>query len=388
VRVLQVSPFFAPAWCYGGLVESVFQFSRNLAREGATIRVLTTDANGPGRSLDASERMYARNSDLEVQYCKRVVRQSVSIEMLRALAEQVRWADVVHLHAAYSFPTIPTLLAARAFGRPLVWTPHGALQRWQRSRRIAAKRVWEQICQLAAPSTLVLHLTSDDEEMAARARFPRIATAMIPNGVEIPEHFEHKPRGERFRIGFLGRLDPKKGIENLLEAFRIVKERGAPALTLEIAGSGDRGYESRIQKKIEQLGLTREVAMIGNVRGDEKRAMLERCDFLVVPSFTENFAIVVAEALAHGCPVIASKGTPWSELERRNCGLWVESDAGSLADAIERIVTMPLSEMGARGRQWMIERYRWPTCARELLSLYNSLLAGREPALLARAHQA
>ena len=86
VRVLHVSPCFAPAWVYGGLVESAYQFARHLARAGAAVRVLTTDANGPGKKLDSAQKaLCARGQGFEVRYCGRIARQSVSLELLGAV---------------------------------------------------------------------------------------------------------------------------------------------------------------------------------------------------------------------------------------------------------------------------------------------------------------
>jgi glycosyltransferase involved in cell wall biosynthesis len=114
--------------------------------------------------------------------------------------------------------------------------------------------------------------------------------------------------------------------------------------------------------------------MLGDVRGEEKQRMFERTDVVVVPSFTENFAIVVAEALAQGATVIASTGTPWREVERKGCGLWVANDPASLADAISKINSMPIAEMGERGRRWMAADYSWEKCASEMITLYKNLL--------------
>jgi len=387
-RVLHVSPFFVPAWCYGGVVESAYQSSRHLARAGASVRVLTTDANGPAKSLDAeSASHYSHAERFEVTYCARVAGQSVSPAMLAALAEQVRWADIVHLHAAYSFPTIPTLLAARMLNRPVVWSPHGALQRWDRSRRTTLKSFWEKVCRVAAPQRLILHVTSEQEAAETGARFSSSNIALITNGVEIPATLNRPPRGLRLRLGFLGRLDPKKGVENLLVACRILKDRRAPEFSLEIAGAGTREYEEKLRKEIVRLELNAEVTMLGDIRGADKLRMLERTEVVVVPSFTENFANVVAEALAHGAPVIASTGTPWSELERNGCGLWVGNEPASLAHAIESISLKPLEEMGERGRRWMSECFSWERCAAELLAVYNSALTQRGGAVLAAAHQ-
>jgi glycosyltransferase involved in cell wall biosynthesis len=116
------------------------------------------------------------------------------------------------------------------------------------------------------------------------------------------------------------------------------------------------------------------------VRGQAKADLFAASDLAVFPSHTENFAMVVAEALAHGIPVIASKGTPWSGVEAHGCGLWVENDPATLAAAIARIRCMPLGEMGERGRRWMEEEFAWETVAREMLRLYGKLLLKEESA--------
>ena len=388
LRVLHVTPFFAPAWVYGGLPESAYQFARHLADAGVAVRVLTTDANGWDTRLDAaSMAAYAHLDGIEVRYCARVARQSASLELLGALAEQVRWADVVHLHAAYSFPTIPTLLTARLLKRPVIWTPHGALQRWSGSRRVGFKSLWEKVCIAVASSDLVLHLTSEDEATETRARFPRATIGLIPNGVEIPQTLHREPRGARLRLGFVGRLDPKKGIENLIAACRILKERSGPDFSLGIAGAGSSEYEAHLRREIDRLELGNEVAMLGDLRGEKKQRMLEQTDVVVVPSFTENFAIVVAEALAYGAAVIASTGTPWKEVERVGCGLWVTNDPASLADAIIKISSMPIAEMGERGRRWMAADFSWEKCASEMIALYRNILTQSSDRHLATAHQ-
>jgi glycosyltransferase involved in cell wall biosynthesis len=210
---------------------------------------------------------------------------------------------------------------------------------------------------------------------------------LIPNGVEIPPTLHREPRCERLRLGFVGRLDRKKGIENLLAACRLLKERGGPIFSLAIAGSGSSDYEAQIRREIDRLALGTDVAMLGDIRGEQKQQMFEQTDVVVVPSFTENFAIVVAEALAHGAAVIASTGTPWKELERVGCGLWVNNDPASLADAIAKIDSMPVAEMGERGRRWMAADFSWDKCASEMNALYKSMLARHGDRRLAAAEQ-
>ena len=93
------------------------------------------------------------------------------------------------------------------------------------------------------------------------------------------------------------------------------------------------------------------------------------------PSHTENFGIVVAEALAHGVPVVASTGTPWAKVEDEQCGLWVDNDPRVIADAILSIATMDLEAMGSRGRTWMARDYSWNKIATEVGHIYRELIS-------------
>jgi glycosyltransferase involved in cell wall biosynthesis len=338
------------------------------------VRVLTTDANGPNAVLDvATGREIELHDGLRVRYCHRIMDVSVSPALLRHLISNVRRADIIHLMAVYSFPTIPVLLAARLCGKPIVWSPRGMLQRWDGSRRPLLKTVWEQVCRLVLPRQLVLHVTSEDEAAQSRKRLPGVPTAFVPNGVSIPESIAHVPGGDRLRIVYLGRLDPKKGIENLLAACRIVSDRSELDYSLKIAGDGDASYVAALKRQIEDSHLSARVDLVGDVEGDEKTKLFAHADLVVVPSHTENFGLVVAEALAHGVPVIASRGTPWQRVEEVGCGLWVDNQPESLARALMTARSMPLREMGERGREWMKREFTWERVGNQMMKLYRQL---------------
>ncbi len=378
MKVLHVVPSFYPAFNYGGPITSVYELCAGLVRQGCEVRVLTTDANGIGAVLDVAKKApIVLPPGISVRYCRRIFRHSVSPQLARLLASSIGWADVVHLTGVYNFPTFPTLAACRWMGKPLVWSPRGALQRWENSRRSSLKFAWEGVCRRLAPEGMVLHVTSEQEAAESVARFPTAYPTVIPNGVELPQFFEHRNNSGQLRLLFLGRIDRKKGIENLLAAVQRLRHLD-PLWILTIAGSGDASYTAGLQEQVRPLGLVENVRFAGEVRGQAKSDLFAASDLAVFPSYTENFAMVVAEALAHAVPVIASKGTPWSGVEAHGCGLWVENDPATLAAAIERMSTMPLREMGIRGRQWMEAEFNWETVAREMLRLYGKLL-GKSP---------
>jgi glycosyltransferase involved in cell wall biosynthesis len=176
----------------------------------------------------------------------------------------------------------------------------------------------------------------------------------------------------------LGRLDPIKGLDNLVRACAELKSGAAARpglpLSLTIAGAGDTAYTRGLADLIAALSLGAEVKMVGEVRGAENKARLfAGADVFVAPSHRENFGLAIAEALAHGLPVIAGKGTPWRGLEEHGAGLWVDNDPSSLARAIAHASALPLAEMGARGRAWVEEAFSWDRVAREMNDVYQSL---------------
>jgi glycosyltransferase involved in cell wall biosynthesis len=302
---------------------------------------------------------------------------------LKQLPVYVQWSDVVHLTAVYSFPTIPTLLACKRFDKPVVWSPRGALQRWGGTTHVWQKALWEQICWLVAPTRLVLHVTSEEEADASLRRLPGIEVVVIPNGVEIPEKISHVHGHGVLRLLYLGRLHPIKGIDNLLAACKILKDSHCAFIwRLTIAGTGDQRYTESLMARIDEWALAPQVKMIGEVVGNAKQGLFEHTDLVVVPSYTENFGMVIAEALAHGVPVIASTGTPWRWLEEKNCGLWVNNDPENLANAIKQMSLMSLREMGDKGRLFVQERFAWENIAKNMIQVYDHSINSTPSALI------
>jgi glycosyltransferase involved in cell wall biosynthesis len=372
MKVLHVTPSFYPAHVYGGPTRSVYELCRNLAKLGCEVRVLTTDADGLEHVLNVEKDRDVLLDGFQVRYCRRHFRHSVSPVLVRSLRSYAAWADVVHLNYVYSFPTFPTLLHCRLLGKPVVWSPLGALQRWQGSSRRGLKAAWDFSWYYGSDrSKLTVLLNSEKEQFDISARFPHLKTRMIPNGVDVPFDLDPSEATGSLRLLFIGRLDPIKGIECLLQACNKLVANVDLNWRLAIAGWGDPAYVAQLKQRISHLALQDRVSLVGAVLGEAKKKLFEDSDLVIVPSHSESFGLVVAEALAHAVPVIASKGTPWSGLEQKQCGLWVENDPEVLADAICRIAAMPLRAMGLRGRDWMQREFSWEAIGNRMLDLYR-----------------
>lgn len=378
--MVHVTPSFYPAIHWGGPIFSILGLCNALAGiSGCELRVLTTDAAGPGLSdsLEISKNPTRYLAGYDVHFSHRLFGDAISLGLLAKLWAIVRWADVVHLSYTYSFPTIPTLLACRLLRKPLVWSPHGALQateQWKDARLRRLKGLWEWACSAVMPRNCVLYVASEAEKAASLARFPRALACVVPNGVDVPQALPRRAwvPGGVLRIIFIGRLDPTKGIENLLVALSSLKDSN---VRLHIFGSGESHYAAKLAGMLSPLGLDGQVTFMGHVDGDAKRNAFLDADVCLVPSHIESFGMVVAEALAHGVPVIASRNTPWRGMESKGCGLWVDNSPESLASSIKTIRRRNLEEMGMKGREWMRESYCWDSIAKRTMRLYRDLRA-------------
>lgn len=371
-------PTFYPASYFGGPIYSLLGLCNALARDPRIkLRVLTTNSAGLTRNDRFPVQSFPvhHTSGYDIYYCDKSWGKEFSLSLLAKLYPMVAWADVVHLTSVYSFTTLPTLLLCRLMRKPLVWSPRGQLQRWQGSTRPRLKRVWEAVCNgLIHPKRCVLHVTSQDEAEESGRRITRAGMEIIENGVEIPESIPLRVSlaPKKLRLLFIGRLHPKKGIENLLRALNHFDDN----VSLIICGTGETDYESSLRRLTNDLRLSVRVKFSGQVDGEKKSQAFWDADICIVPSYTENFAMVVAEALAHGVPVIASVGTPWRELTQHQCGLWIKNDPTSLVQAIEKMRSQDLNQMGENGRRWMQQSFSWTTVAKRMHAVYADLADG------------
>jgi len=238
------------------------------------------------------------------------------------------------------------------------------------------KRIFERACDaLCEAERVVLHAASDEEEFESRRRINNVSSIVIPYGTCVP-NLDHERVTHDGPLGllFIGRLDPIKGIENLLRAMTLTKA----GVTLAVCGEGDAAYEGLLRLRVSEFGLESRVRFHGTVVAEAKERCFREADICVVPSFKESFGAVVTEALARAVPVIASRGTPWQQLEELGCGLWVGTEAEDLAQALDRAATMPLTEMGRRGREWMKRDFSWDRTAAKLIQTYRNLIDGRQ----------
>ena len=193
--------------------------------------------------------------------------------------------------------------------------------------------------------------------------------AVVPCPMECDDKVESLYSRDVKRIGYLGRVHPRKRVEKLIEIWACLKEPGE----LLIIGDGDPSYMEFLKKETERLNL-KKVRFEGFISGEKKNRLLASLTSLVVPSDFENFGIIIPEALLQEIPVIASTGSPWKDLKTYRCGWWVNNDLESLTTAIQEALLLDkreLDEMGKRGRQLVLDKYSVDVVSRQMEQLYT-----------------
>jgi len=377
LRVLQATPGYAPAYELGGPIQSLEGLTHHLANLGVDVRVLTTDSGGDKR-LDVADG-WQQWRGIPVRYVRRWFRPDVAPGYFPlALIEALR-ADVLHVTGIFSVPSIQAMLAALAARRPVVLSTRGALEPGALSYGpVRRKRSWLSAVRPLLRQATVFHATSEKEAQSIRASLGASSEVrVVPNGVDLPADAEPIEASGDPVVGFLGRIHPVKALGQLIDAAAILQERGL-RFALRIAGPmPDPRYRAELEAQIQKLGLGRVALLSGELRGAEKRAFYEGCRVFVLPSSTENFGNVVPEALGYRIPVVASRFTPWAELEDVGCGRWVGNSPRELADAIEPYLRdLDLARRaGELGRALVQRRYTWDAAARSMIEVYNESIA-------------
>lgn len=298
-------------------------------------------------------------------------------------------AEALHLHGLWQFTAFVANRWQRSTGRPLVVSPHGMLEPWalQQSRwkkRLAGLAFQSECLHRAA----CIRATSEMEAESIRSAGCRNPIILIPNGVAIPRSLPDKPsREDRTRTAlFLSRIHPKKGLPELLHAWRKASDCDPKTVSgwqLLIVGPDEGGHLAEVLRLADQLGLGKAVRYGGSVWNEEERALLYRsADFFVLPTFSENFGMVIAEALASGTPVVTTVGAPWRELESHGCGQWIPFGIEPLTESLLSLMRADDTEralMGKRGQDLVSRRYGWASVGLKMAETYRWLFGGDRP---------
>lgn len=284
--------------------------------------------------------------------------------------------DIVHLNGIWMPQIWLFQKIAQQLGIKVVLSPHGMLEPYILNRHPLKKQLALALYQRKAVKRAdYLHATAQSELKQFRKLGYLQPTEIIANGIELSD-IKPKTRWNEVRnVLFLSRIHPKKGLEILIEAVSRLENK--QLLTFTIAGDGDTDYVESLKKLAVQKHASHLFNFMGGVYGERKWELLQESDLFVLPTYSENFGIVVAEALATGIPVITTIGTPWQELEINRCGWWIDLSVPNLAKALNEAInknSTELQEMGLRGRKLVEDKYEIKAVAEKMFLFYKEIM--------------
>lgn len=281
---------------------------------------------------------------------------------------------LVHIHGIW----LPFLHHAASYcqknGIPYVIAPRGMLEPWSLNQKWLKKKLALWLYQRSdLRRSSGIHVTAESEKTSLESLGFK-QNFVVPNGVAVPELPPKSPVTSKPSVLFLSRVHPKKGIEILLSAWRELTPVG---WDLKIVGPGDAQYIAQLRKLIQSMELESSVTILPETDDQAKWQLYVQSSLFVLPTHSENFGIVVAEALGAGVPVITTTGTPWAELDELGCGWCIELSELNLISALREATLMDkteLAKMGEAGRNYVSSTFGWDVIADKMCRHYQRLI--------------
>ena len=375
MRILYIVPSYKPAFIYGGPIMSVSKLCEELSATSATsVTVITTNANGK-ENLPVPLGVETRVDGVPVIYFRRITGDPhhVSPSLWRYLYSHAREYDSIHIHSWWNLLSVVSALICVVKHKKFIISPRGMLSDYifttgnNRQKKLLHKTVGKFL--LAKSS---FHATSDQEYAECKALIRDWAGFNIPNIISLPQIKVAKPNNTVFTIGFLSRIDPKKGLPFV---FKAISKLNFPVL-LKIAGEGEEIYINELKQLAAQLGIEDFIEWIGWKGHEDKFYELMNFDLFILSSFNENFANAVIEALYMGTPVCISRYVGLASfVEKWELGWVCDLTEAAVERAIEDAYfnVSKRKEIEANARGIVASQFSAPVVIQQYIEMYKSV---------------
>ncbi len=389
MKVLHVIPSVSPS--LGGPTEVVLNLVKALRESGVDTEIATTNDNGSEQLvLDVPLNQRVEFQQVPVyflpRYSHRMKEFIFSEALTRWLWQHIKDYDLLDIHYLFSYGSSCAGTIARWQGIPYTVRTMGQLEPWALAQSRLKKQIYTLLIERHNLNrAAAIHCTSASEAADVRNFGIKTPTITLPLGVNQPIYLPEAKKKLHYVYGipteipavlFLSRLHYKKRPDLLV---RSLKQLAAQNYNfhLILAGTGEPDYIDYLKNLITSLGLTSQTSFAGFVTGEDKQLLLQGSDIFVLPSFSENFGIAVAEAMAAGLPVVITPGVQIApEISEAKAGLIVEGEEDTIANAVAQLLKSPQlrQQLGENGQRLANNRYSWSAIAQNLSNVYQSIL--------------
>ena len=314
-----------------------------------------------------------------------------SPEIERYLKLQIKENTIFHVHNPWNYVPYIVYKTCKKYRIPFIQSARGSFYKWSLEQSKLQKFIsWNLLQKDMLNKAACIHATEINEAKALRDLGIKTQIAVIPNGVDLSE-FENLDSQEVSKnnlnlniskkyILFISRVHPKKGLEYLVKSFIKYSKQFENYELLIIGPTDDEKYKKSLDSVISDSKLVKKIHFLGMLKGKNRIDVYNASSLFVLPSHTENFGMVIAEAMAAKIPVITTFGTPWQEIEKYNAGWWVELSQENIDNALYEALSLKEKDLERRGLNGfeLIKKYEWKHQAKKMKELYEYILGDRD----------
>jgi len=386
MRILQVYPYFAPAWGFGGVTRVVYEISKGLVRRGHEVTVYATDALNPRSRIHVDSNPIWLDG-IKVYYFKNISnclasKYHVALPLgLFFKSKEIKKFDIIHLHGYRHLLNVVVAHYARKYGMPYLIHTHGSLLRMEEKKRV--KRIFDVLCgyKVLRNAATAIALTETELKQYKKMGIHENKIVILPNGIDLTQYASLPQKGSfRKKYGinneekivlYVGRLHESKGIDLLLKTFpRILKE--FPNCSLVLVGPDD-GYRNEAERIAKELKIENKVVFTGFISQNEKLAAFVDANVFVTPRFS-GFPVSFLESCACGTPIVTT--------DYGDNLLWLDGNVGFVAtcnyeDIAKKIITLlsdktVYTKFSENCKQLVKDKFTWEKIIMAFEKVYTS----------------
>jgi glycosyltransferase involved in cell wall biosynthesis len=398
MRILIFTPYIGNN--YGGIGKAVEGIAGGLANQDIDVDVITTNANSLEKIPVITNQWICEN-EYRIRYfnCWHKDNFVWSWGLIFWFLIHIREYNLIHTNTVFAPIVSLIYFFCWLLKVPYIVTPHGMLEPWALSYKAGKKRIYYNLVEkkLIQQAELIHVIAESEAKNINSLGFEHLIS--VPNGIYRHE-FVNLPDADIFYqkfptichkslILFLGRIDPKKGLDLLAPAFAEIHQK-FPETHLIVAGPDSIGFLSQVQDYFAQAGCLDAVTFTGMLTGELKYALLAAAKLYVAPSYSEGFSISILEGMAAGLPCVITTECNFPEAGSAEAAYIVDVNSQAIALALNHCLTNPqqAKQTGDRARELIMKNYTWDSAATKLIIVYQAIIAHQPlPIFTSNTHQ-
>lgn len=294
-----------------------------------------------------------------------------STELKQFLNGNAREYDIFHIHGIWTHTTHVAVQIARRHKIPYIISVHGMLEKEARQNKKWRKRLyWKLLQRSDLKNADAIHALTSRESQSIANLISHERIDVVPNCISASYNRRYKQNGTKMVVGFIGRLDPIKGIDRLIAAMNHVPTN----VYLVIAGIGDANYENYVDELIYKSQAKLRIKRLGYIEGKEKCHFFNSIDILACPSFTEGLSMSILEGLAFATPALITEECGLTAIKKYKAGIVIENnEIQAISKGLVTLLKEDVKQMSKNAYKLFQKEFDCKRVVKKYINLYKQI---------------